>query len=66
MRGSGTSVSSNADWMRRSARALAIEVKGGKHANIGDVRSLRGVLENGAVQMTGLIVLEPLGAGHTM
>ena len=30
--------------------------------NIADVRALRGVLENGAAQMVGLIVLEPLGA----
>ena len=43
-------------------QSMAIEVKGGKHVNIRDVRALRGVLESGAAQMAGLIVLEPLGA----
>ena len=43
-------------------QSMAIEVKGGKHVNISDMRALRGVLESGAAQMAGLIVLEPLGA----
>ena len=46
----------------RELQSMAIEVKGGKHVNISDVRALRGVLENnGAAQIAGLIVMEPLG-----
>ena len=45
----------------RDLQSMAIEVKGGKNVSIRDIRALRGVLENGAAVMAGLIVMEPLG-----
>ena len=41
-------------------KSMVLEVKGGKHVGIDVVRSLRGVLEDGAAEMAGLIILEPL------
>ena len=43
-------------------QSMVIEVKGGKHVNIGVIRDLRGVLERDSALMAGLIVLEPLSA----
>ena len=44
-----------------SLQSMAIEVKGGKNVGIATLRALRGVLENDAALMVGLIILEPLG-----
>lgn len=41
-------------------QSMAIEVKGGKHVGIKDLRALHGVVENDLAMMGGLIVLEPL------
>jgi len=46
-------------------QSMAIEVKGGKNVNIADVRALRGVLENGAAQLAGLIIMDSLGETKT-
>ena len=43
-------------------QSMIIEVKGGKNVGIGVLRELRGVLEDEAAVMAGLIVMEPLGA----
>ena len=43
-------------------QSMALEVKGGKNVSITDVRALRGVLDDDAAAMAGLIILEPLGA----
>ena len=43
-------------------QSMIIEVKGGKNVGIGVLRQLRGVLEDDAAAMAGLIVMEPLGA----
>ena len=45
----------------RNLQSMAIEVKGGKNVNITDLRALKGVLENDAALMAGLIIMEPLG-----
>ena len=42
-------------------KSMAIEVKGGRNVNISHLRALRGVLENDAALMAGLIIMEPLG-----
>ncbi len=41
---------------------MAIEVKGGKNVNITALRALKGVLDNDAALIAGLIIMEPLGA----
>ncbi len=46
---------------KRELQSMVLEVKGGRNVNIGDVRSLYGVLEAGEAEMASLIVLEPLG-----
>ena len=43
-------------------QSMIIEVKGGKNVGIGVLRALRGVLEDEAALMAGLIIMEPLGA----
>ncbi len=43
-------------------QSMAIEVKGGKNVGINVIRELRGVLNNDAALMAGLIVMEPLGS----
>ena len=43
-------------------QSMAIEVKGGKNVSIRDLRALKGVLDNDAALMAGLIIMEPLGA----
>ena len=45
----------------RDLQSMAIEVKGGKNVNISDLRALRGVLDNDAGLLAGLIIMEPLG-----
>jgi len=47
---------------KRDLQSMAIEVKGGKNVSIRDLRTLRGVLDNDAALMAGLIVMEPPGA----
>ena len=42
-------------------QSMAIEVKGGKNVSIRDLRALRGVLDDEAAIMAGLIIMEPLG-----
>ena len=42
-------------------QSMVLEVKGGRNVNIGDVRALRGVMEEDTAEMAGLIVMEPLG-----
>ena len=42
-------------------QSIAIEVKGGKNVSIRDLRALRGVLDDEAALMAGLIIMEPLG-----
>lgn len=45
----------------KDLQSMAIEVKGGANVGINVMRELRGVLDNDAAQMAGLIVMEPLG-----
>ncbi len=45
----------------QSLKSMAIEVKGGKNVSIKDLRALLGVIENGAADMAGLIIMQPLG-----
>ena len=45
----------------KDLQSMAIEVKGGKNVSIADVRALRGVLDNDAALLAGLIIMEPLG-----
>ena len=45
----------------KDLQSMAIEVKGGANVGINVMRGLRGVLDNDAAQMAGLIVMEPLG-----
>ncbi len=45
----------------RDLQSMAIEVKGGKNVNITALRALKGVLDNDAALMAGLIIMEPLG-----
>ena len=45
----------------KDLQSMSIEVKGGKHVSIENVRSLRGVLERDEASMAGLIIMEPLG-----
>ena len=40
-------------------QSMALEVKGGLNVGISVMRELRGVLDNDAAQLAGLIVLEP-------
>lgn len=47
---------------KKDLQSMAVEVKGGKNVGIGVMRELRGVLDNDAAQLAGLIVMEPLGA----
>ena len=42
-------------------QSMAIGVKGGKNVGIATLRALRGVLENDAALIVGLLILEPLG-----
>ena len=42
-------------------QSMATEVKGGKNVGIATLRALRGVLENDAALIVGLLILEPLG-----
>ncbi len=46
-------------------QSMSIEVKGGTHVTIGDVRALRGVLERDDAQMAGLILMRPRSPGQT-
>ena len=46
----------------RDLQSMAIEVKGGKNVNITALRALKGVLDNDAALIAGLIIMEPLGA----
>jgi len=39
---------------------MALEVKGGKHTDVGDVRDLRGAMERESLPMSGLILLDDL------
>ena len=45
----------------KDLQSMAIEVKGGKNVNITVLRALKGVLDNDAALMAGLIIMEPLG-----
>ena len=45
---------------KKQLRSMAIEVKGGKHIGIQDLRALHGVVENDTALLAGLIVLQPL------
>ena len=49
----------------RDLQSMAIEVKGGKNVSIRDLRALRGVMDNGAALMAGLIIMEELGSTKT-
>ena len=40
---------------------MVIEVKGGKHVTIADLRALHSVLEREEALMAGLIIMHPLG-----
>ena len=42
-------------------QSMVLEVKGGKHVSIKDLRALHSVLERDDAQMAGLIVMYPLG-----
>ena len=46
----------------RDLQSMVVEVKGGANVNITDLRALKGVLDNDAALMAGLITMEPLGA----
>ena len=48
-----------------SLQSMAIEVKGGRHVSITDLRALKGVLDYENALMAGLIVLHPLGVQKT-
>jgi len=43
----------------KTLESMVIEVKGGKHVSVGDVRALHGVMERSDAQMAGLIVMHP-------
>jgi len=45
------------DWQSKELDSMVLEVKGGKHVSIGDVRALKGVLDNDNALMAGLIVM---------
>ena len=45
------------DWQAKSLDSMVLEVKGGKHVSIADVRALKGVLDNDNALMAGLIVM---------
>ena len=45
------------DWQAKELDSMILEVKGGRHVSIGDVRSLKGVLDNDNALMAGLIVM---------
>ncbi|MDE0371011.1 MAG: site-specific DNA-methyltransferase [Rhodospirillales bacterium] len=47
-------------YRQKDLASMALEVKGGKHINIGVIRELRGVLERDEAEMAGLIVMEPV------
>ncbi len=46
-------------------QSMTIEVKGGTHVTIAQVRALRGVLEREDAQMAGLILMRPRSPGQT-
>ena len=46
---------------KKELQSMAVEVKGGKNVGINVMRELRGVLDDDAAQLAGLIVMEPLG-----
>ncbi|MCY3928465.1 MAG: site-specific DNA-methyltransferase [Acidobacteria bacterium] len=46
--------------MEKHLHSMAIEVKGGVHVGIQDLRALYGAVENDSAKMAGLIVLHPL------
>ena len=45
----------------REFQSMVIEVKGGKHVTIADLRALHSVLEREEALMAGLIIMHPLG-----
>ena len=45
-------------------QSMVLEVKGGKHVNIGVLRQLRAVMDGDSAIMAGLIVMEPLSKGQ--
>lgn len=45
------------DWNSKELDSMILEVKGGMHVSIGDVRALKGVLDNDNALMAGLIVM---------
>lgn len=53
--------SAGLDVKGKALESMAIEVKGGKHVNIADLRGLRGALERDEAKLAGLIIMEPLG-----
>ncbi len=46
------------NWQSKELDSMVLEVKGGKHVSIGDVRALKGVLDNDNALMAGLIVMK--------
>ena len=46
----------------RDFQSMVIEVKGGRHVTIADLRALHSVLEREEALMAGLIIMHPLGA----
>ena len=50
---------------QRDLQSMAIEVKGGKNVSIRDLRALRGVMDNGAALIAGLIIMYDLGSTKT-
>ncbi|MCY4556469.1 MAG: site-specific DNA-methyltransferase [Chloroflexi bacterium] len=54
------------NWQSKDLDSMVLEVKGGKNVFIGDVRALRGVLDNDNALMAGLIVMnKPTGTKLT-
>ena len=45
------------NWQSKELDSMVLEVKGGKHVSIGDVRALKGVLDNDNALIAGLIVM---------
>ena len=45
----------------RDLQSMVVEVKGGANVSIQDLRALKGVLDNDAALMAGLVIMEPLG-----
>ena len=48
------------DMGNKYLETMALEVKGGKHTDVGDVRDLRGAMERESLPMSGLILLDDL------